>query len=359
VAAASEGPVSIIGGTVTGDSEFPAVVVVKIDGNLCTGTLVAPSWVLTAGHCVDPVVLGYASQADLTAAIRVHFHTIDIDADDGTVVTAVSTIKDPLFNKDHLGSNDIGLIKLTTPVTDITPAPINFAASKVPVGTAVTIVGYGSTERGGLGPTGVQLALRNRVSVSCPGLKIGFDTNLLCFSQSDNKGTCLGDSGGPAFANVDGQRTVVGVTSFGDQQCAEFGADTRVDVEESFLVAQAPELAGCTHDSDCSQHRTCFARKCIAQPFTPTGLGTVCTSASECESTQCAESTQDGKRCSMLCAPKDDSSCPDGFECLTAVNGLGACWPAEGGGCCDAGGADGPAAILLGLVIAGLIRRRR
>jgi V8-like Glu-specific endopeptidase len=358
-AAAPDGPVSIIGGTTTTDGEYPSVVAIKIGDNLCTGTLVASSWVLTAGHCVDPVVLHFASQDELTAAVRVQFHTLEADDPDATIVTAIATIKDPLFNKDHLGSNDIGLIKLATPVTDIEPSLINFAASKVPVGTVVTVVGYGSTERAGRGITGVQFELKNRTSVSCPSLQIGLDSNLLCFSQADDKGTCLGDSGGPAFATVDGQRTVVGVTSFGDEQCAEFGAETRVDIEETFLTTQAPDLAGCSRDADCPLRRTCFARKCIAEPFTPTGLGTICTSATDCESTQCAESSQDGKRCSMLCTANDDGTCPDGFECLAVANGLGACWPASGGGCCDAGGADGSAAILLGLGSAALIRRRK
>jgi V8-like Glu-specific endopeptidase len=353
-------PVDIIGGTATTLGQYPTVVGLVIGSNLCTGTLIAPSWVLTAAHCVDPVVLNLPSQDQVTANIRIHFDTLDVVNDLGTVVPAAATFKDPLFDKARLGSNDIGLIQLDTPVTNVAPSPINVSAAMAPVGTIVTIVGYGSTERGGGGSIGTEFEIRNRVSVSCPGLGVGSDTNLLCFSQSDNAGTCQGDSGGPAFAMIGGKQTVVGVTSFGDQQCATYGADTRVDIEQAFLVQHVPELIGCLADGDCPTHRMCFAHSCIADPFSPNGLGTVCNTAADCDSSICAVSKQDGKRCSLTCNPGDDSSCPDGFECLKSSSAsVGACWPESGGGCCDAGGRGAPGAALLGLGVVAALRRRR
>jgi len=359
-AAAPAGPpVSIIGGAETTAADFPAVVALTIGNNLCTGTLITPLWVLTAAHCVDPDVIGLASQDQVTSSAQVHFHTLSVLEDPGTVVRAAATFKDPLFNKAHLGNNDIGLIKLAKAVTDVVPAGINLDAAMAPVGTVVTIVGYGSTQQSGQGSVGVQFALSNRTSVSCPSLSIGADTNLLCFSQADNKGTCSGDSGGPSFAVIGGKALVVGVTSFGDQDCAQFGAETRVDVEQAFLVAHIPELIGCVSDSDCSGQRLCFAHSCIADPFSPTGVGTLCNTAADCESAQCTETSQDGKRCSFTCSVSNAASCPNGFDCLQSSGDVGACWPAEGGGCCDTSGAGGPTAMLLGLGVAVMARRRK
>ena len=363
VAAAPDGPpVSIIGGSATTQGEYPAVVAITINSNLCTGTLITRSWVLTAGHCVDPATLELSSQDQVTAAVRVHFGTLAVLEDPGTVATASATFKDPLFNKARLGSNDIGLIQLAQPV-DIAPVTINLDAAMAPVGTVVTVVGYGSTEAAGAGNVGVQFELANRTSVSCPSLSIGADTNLLCFSQTDAKGTCSGDSGGPALARIAGKQTIVGVTSFGDQNCAEFGAETRTDVEQAFLLQHVPELVGCLADADCGGTQLCFAHSCIAQPFSPTGLGSLCTTSADCESAQCAESSQDGKRCSFACSVGDSASCPSGFECLQSSGNVGACWPEEGGGCCDAGGGAGTAgggAMVLALgVVVGLRARRR
>ena len=57
---------------------------------------------------------------------------------------------------DALGSYDLGLIQLATPVTDITPSPINLNAAAAPVGTIVTMVGHGITDRNGTGDFGVR-----------------------------------------------------------------------------------------------------------------------------------------------------------------------------------------------------------
>ena len=365
-AAAAPTP-DIIGGTATTVGQYPTVVGLEVGSFLCTGTLIAPTWVLTAGHCVDPAVVMLASQGAVTMSTKVHFNTVDIVNDPGTVIEAAATFKDPLFNPDpaRLGSHDLGLIQLATPVTDVTPSPMNLNPAMAPVGTVATLVGYGLTAQPGpqsgpqpSGTTGVEFELRNRISVHCSIADNSSDINLLCFSQTDNKGTCSGDSGGPAFAIIDGKQTLVGVTSFGDKQCASYGADTRIDIELPFLADHVPELVGCLTDEHCPAHRVCFAHSCIAQPFGPNGIGTVCNTAADCDSAICAVSSQDGKRCSLACSPSDPGTCPDGFECLKSSTSAGACWPVPGGGCCDASPGS-PATALVGLGAVALLWRRR
>ncbi|HEU0036275.1 MAG TPA: trypsin-like serine protease [Kofleriaceae bacterium] len=356
----SGGDSNIIGGTSTTVGQYPSVVVLTIGGGLCTGTLVDKEWVITAAHCLTPEVVGVSSQDELTRSIVIHFNTVNVFTDKGREVHAAMTIPKASFNVQALGSNDIGLIKLAEPVTDIEPTPVNLDATKAPIGITVTQVGYGATAGGGGGQVGVEFALANRSSTSCSGFGVQ-DANLLCFNQTDNAGKCQGDSGGPSFAMIDGKQTLVGVTSFGDQFCQQFGADTRTDAERDFLLTHVPQLEGCESVADCGMNEICFNKECIAEPFSDGGLGSACTTGTECDSGVCAAG-EGGMLCSDLCTAGDPNACPEGFECLVSSNGTqGACWPedaGDGGGCCDSSGHGGPTA-LLGLGLVALVLRRR
>jgi hypothetical protein len=356
-----DGDPSIIGGTATTLGQFPSVVVLEVPNGICTGTLITKDWVLTAAHCIDPKVLRVSNQAAVTAGTRVHFNTIDATRNPGTVVRAAETIKSASFSIDALGDNDIGLIRLASPVTDVAPSPVNLLNEMAPIGTIVTMVGYGATAISNQMPSGVGKAffLENRVSISCASIDGSIkDANLLCYRQNDSKGKCEGDSGGPSFATINGVETVVGVTSFGDENCAMFGADTRTDAEMNFLLQHVPELRkACAVDDECDG-AACLDGFCQVAPFTEGGLGSVCVSGDNCDSGQCGAGPG-GMLCTTTCTPGMANNCPSGFECLDAGD-TGACWPEEDdGGCCDTRGRSGPTALIAFGIVALAWRRRR
>ncbi len=66
----------------------------------------------------------------------------------------------------------------------------------------------------------------------------------------EKAGPCIGDSGGPVTVTVDGQKYVLGVTSFGDEYCSVYSVTTTVADHTAWLESTlSPE-----HDDDCSIH---------------------------------------------------------------------------------------------------------
>ena len=243
-------PAPIIGGSATKVGDFPTVVAIEVGQGLCTGTLIASDWVMTAAHCLDPQIVGATDLPSLVKSIRVVFGSVDVHTSSGKAIGASEVFGDPKFSITDLGHNDLGLIHLASEYTDVDPTPVNFDATQAPVGVAVTMVGFGVTQSGAMTQAGVEFTIPAEISEACnkvpsgQGLPILSDANVLCFDQSTGMGKCEGDSGGPSFAMIGGKQTLIGTTSFGDQDCAMFGVDTRTDAEHEFVIGHIPDLDG-------------------------------------------------------------------------------------------------------------------
>ncbi len=246
---------SIVGGQSVTAGQYPNVVALLLGGSLCTGTLVAPNVVVTAAHCVEAAELRVGSQAEVTAQTRAVFDATALNGGVGFAVQAASTLPQPAFDINALGRHDIGVVVLSQRVTDRAPAPIIRDAGAVAPGSQVTLVGYGiSRVVNGVADgnsAGSENQLVNKGTIDCAQLGEQ-NADLICFDQSDGKGSCNGDSGGPAFTQVGGKLTLAGITSFGDQQCVQVGAYTRLTAEIAFLEQQMNAADACATDGVCT-----------------------------------------------------------------------------------------------------------
>lgn len=259
-------------------SNYPAVgtMVSPIEDFFCACTLVAPDLVITAAHCIDVNSDGQPDSDEMT-------YTQIIFGGDGNNPTHSVPVDTFYLNpKWHqswplngLNGNDIALIRLQTPITDITPMAVSIAN---PVGFVGTTVGYGATANGNatsIGDSdGLKRAGQNLIEYKTPigtgDLEIGalhgdFDSpdgssntmNLffqeLGLSNTSNE-TPLdlegfgwgGDSGGPVCANFnDGSgNVVVGIASASFNPINEsapcgYGA---IDIWASFINPSVPEF---------------------------------------------------------------------------------------------------------------------
>lgn len=217
----------IINGTQT--SDYAAVGLIgDTSDDFCSGTLIAPQYVLTAGHCAEGV-------ADTAGTFTIGGRTYHTE----------KVFLHPNYNPNAIGSdsaNDIAIYKLSEPVVGITPMPIYRGTPQV--GQLLTLVGFGG---GGTGTTGsngdfgIKRVGTTPIDQVTPKLiEWNFDNN----SESN---TAPGDSGGPAFVTVGGVKYIAGVTSGGDSANASIGDhsfDTRVDAFATWITS----IAGVTGD---------------------------------------------------------------------------------------------------------------
>lgn len=193
----------IINGVPT--SAYPAVAGLRISNpawvGLCTGTLVSPSVVLTAAHCVS----------DSPLAIRATFFP------DGRTAARYAVTAYAIHLEYRFPDADLALLLLEAPVAGVSPVPLS--ERKPRSGTRGMIVGYGEDEQG---TTGVKQMGSVRLK-TCPrrmpalGLLPGSLSRALCWrARRGRQNTCHGDSGGPLL--VEGM--LAGVTSGGEPNCS-------------------------------------------------------------------------------------------------------------------------------------------
>lgn len=195
----------IVGGTEVTSNDPIAKSTVLIVGKInrasfiCTGSILTQDLVLTAGHC-----LGQGGWAELTVYFRT---TANGEGPSAKVIRQVR-IHDTLLTT-PMDQDDLAILKLQSNIPQGF-LPIEFLQdpSLLKDGTKVTLAGYGKTN-----PDPDQLnGLGTLRKVEQTVLQAQYGQKEILVNIRD-RGSCNGDSGGPAFIQNDGQLLLLGVTS--------------------------------------------------------------------------------------------------------------------------------------------------
>ena len=227
---------SIIGGATANPAEWPFVVAIRDRGQPhCGGSVISPTKILTAGHCV----LGIPA-ADLTVITgRPNL----ADQSVGQVIPVASTVAYPGFGGNS-SNFDFGVVTLAQPTTapPVALATAAESAAATAQGATLRVAGYGN-----------QNPVKRRLSVVLKSVTQFSAGDRACFKEYGKRGlgafdpvseicvkgqkfrrfrdpeirrkvqgrtsACNGDSGGPLMADTPAGPRQVGTVSFGPFFC--------------------------------------------------------------------------------------------------------------------------------------------
>jgi secreted trypsin-like serine protease len=219
---------AVVGGNP--DTTHPYVGIVVDPTAVCSGTLIAPKLVVTAGHCFpngDNVFVSFAQ----------HPANLNTTGIPGVVHVDPQYCGGCAGGTNGVQSHDLAVVVLAS----AQPGPyaslpgLNLDDS-LPAHTPVTLVGYGAQGFDGGGkkaaPVDLHLRYAGDAILATSGGKLG-DSFVKLSGSSGNATPCFGDSGGPVL--LAGTDTMIGVVSWarGSVGCDGTSFAYRVDTADA------------------------------------------------------------------------------------------------------------------------------
>jgi secreted trypsin-like serine protease len=218
-----------------GHPNVGAMIVQEPDGVkylYCSGTLIAPDVFLSAAHCTAAAAYYGAEPHDA-------YVTFDPVWDENATLHRGTYHLNPNYGHDSHDLNDVAVIILDEPITDIEPASLPEAGllatmkkDKELKGQQFVTVGYGTLrddKTGGphaLGDYGERYFAEQTFQALKPyWLQISMNPS------TGSGGTCYGDSGGPHF--LGDSDMVVSLTVTGDAWCRATDVTYRLDTDSA------------------------------------------------------------------------------------------------------------------------------
>lgn len=285
-------------------------------GATCSGSLIAPNLILTARHCVAPVlnevqggvqcgVTKFGTNGKAKDFYVTTKQIMGFNAADYHKAIEVITPTDKGFC-----GNDIALLVLEGNIDPAEAVPlVPRVDSQIVKQDEYSAIGYGITSDNA--QDSGQRRRRDQLFVDCVSDECPHFSGAVSSEWVGDEGICEGDSGGPA---IDLQGRVIGITSRGLAGCqdpvygdvfawGQFIKDTAI---------HAAEVGGYQPLGWSTGYPT--------DPAYSFPIGDVCAAPEECLSFHCVNDGQ-AEYCTRICS--DIAPCPEGYIC--DIDNLGVC----------------------------------